>query len=126
MTSHFYLLIFSHLLLEPPLLGAAAPGYPYVPTTDYTQTNGTVPTIPTVSGTSSTPTIATEPWKAAPTTPQSLMKEPPIAANRNTTTQFSTQAQQQAAVMMVYGLDGGTSNTDKLFNLVCLYGKQCR
>lgn len=25
--------------------------------------------------------------------------------------------------MMVYGLDNTTSNTDKLFNLVCLYGK---
>jgi heterogeneous nuclear ribonucleoprotein L len=51
------------------------------------------------------------------------MKEPPLAANRNTTTQFATQGQQQAAVMMVYGLDAMTSNTDKLFNLVCLYGK---
>lgn len=52
------------------------------------------------------------------------MKEPPIAvANRNATTQFATQGQQQAAVMMVYGLDNTTSNTDKLFNLVCLYGK---
>lgn len=52
------------------------------------------------------------------------MKEPPIAvANRNATTQFATQGQQQAAVMMVYGLDNTTSNTDKLFNLVCLYGE---
>lgn len=52
------------------------------------------------------------------------MKEPPIAvANRNATAQFATQGQQQAAVMMVYGLDNTTSNTDKLFNLVCLYGK---
>jgi hypothetical protein len=52
------------------------------------------------------------------------MKEPPqLAATRNSTTQFSAQNQQQAAVMMVYGLDTTTSNTDKLFNLVCLYGK---
>lgn len=52
------------------------------------------------------------------------MKEPPIAAaNRNATAQFATQGQQQAAVMMVYGLDNTTSNTDKLFNLVCLYGE---
>jgi heterogeneous nuclear ribonucleoprotein L len=53
------------------------------------------------------------------------MKEPPIAvANRTaTTTQFTTQGQQQAAVMMVYGLESSTMNTDKLFNLVCLYGK---
>jgi heterogeneous nuclear ribonucleoprotein L len=52
------------------------------------------------------------------------MKEPPqLAANRNATTQFTAQNQQQAAVMMVYGLDQTTSNTDKLFNLVCLYGE---
>lgn len=91
------------------------------------------PSLPT-PGTPSTPTLtaptissvvaaASEPWKQAPTPPQSLMKEPPLAANRNTTTQFATQGQQQAAVMMVYGLDAMTSNTDKLFNLVCLYGK---
>lgn len=28
--------------------------------------------------------------------------------------------------MMVYGLDHDTSNTDKLFNLVCLYGNVAR
>lgn len=119
---------------EPPLLGNAAPGYTYVPNPDYSQTNGSIaPSIQT-PGAPATPTItsptitsvvaaAAEPWKQTPTPPQSLMKEPPLAANRNTTTQFATQGQQQAAVMMVYGLDAMTSNTDKLFNLVCLYGK---
>ncbi|XP_070496342.1 heterogeneous nuclear ribonucleoprotein L-like isoform X2 [Chironomus tepperi] len=122
---------------KPPLLGNAAPGYTYVPTQDYSQTNGTVvPSIPT-PGTPLTPTITSptltsvvsagaEPWKQSPTPPQSLMKEPPLTANRNTTTQFATQGQQQAAVMMVYGLDAMTSNTDKLFNLVCLYGNVAR
>ena len=28
--------------------------------------------------------------------------------------------------MMVYGLDATTSNTDRLFNLVCLYGNVAR
>ena len=28
--------------------------------------------------------------------------------------------------MMVYGLDGNISNTEKLFNLVCLYGNVAR
>jgi len=32
----------------------------------------------------------------------------------------------QGAVMMVYGMDHDTSNTDKLFNLVCLYGNVAR
>lgn len=115
------------LLSEPPLLGTAAPGYSFVPTPEYPQTNGTVAAIPTAPP---TPTIPAEPWKPQPAAPQSLMKEPPqLAANRNATTQFTAQNQQQAAVMMVYGLDQTTSNTDKLFNLVCLYGKwvlECR
>lgn len=28
--------------------------------------------------------------------------------------------------MMVYGLDGASANTDKLFNLACLYGNVSR
>lgn len=28
--------------------------------------------------------------------------------------------------MMVYGLEGNISNTEKLFNLVCLYGNVAR
>lgn len=68
---------------------------------------------------------ATEGWKATPGGP-GLMKEPPIATGRNGPTSFVTQSQQQGAVMMVYGLDGDTSNTDKLFNLVCLYGNVAR
>ncbi|KAG5669110.1 hypothetical protein PVAND_017007 [Polypedilum vanderplanki] len=108
---------------KPPLLGAAAPGYPFVPTPEYPATNGTVVQVPTAPA---TPTIAAEPWKAAPAAPQTLMKEPPLAANRTATAQFPAQNQQQAAVMMVYGLDTQTSNTDKLFNLVCLYGNVAR
>lgn len=33
---------------------------------------------------------------------------------------------QQGCVMMVYGLDPQKANTDKLFNLVCLYGNVAR
>ena len=108
---------------EPSLLGSG--GYPFVASPEFPPTNGTVPgAIPTVPGTPTTPTVTSENWKTSNTGPQSLMKEPPIAvANRNATAQFTTQGQQQAAVMMVYGLDNTTSNTDKLFNLVCLYGK---
>lgn len=55
------------------------------------------------------------------------MKDPPIApVGRNGPTNFISQSQQQGAVMMVYGLDNDTSNTDKLFNLVCLYGNVAR
>lgn len=48
------------------------------------------------------------------------MKDPP------STGRMVQQGQQQGAVMMVYGLDKDTSNTDKLFNLVCLYGNVAR
>lgn len=34
--------------------------------------------------------------------------------------------QQQGAVLMVYGLDPLRTNTDKLFNLMCLYGNVAR
>lgn len=55
------------------------------------------------------------------------MKEPPIPpVGRNGPNNFVSQGQQQGAVMMVYGLDNDTSNTDKLFNLVCLYGNVAR
>jgi heterogeneous nuclear ribonucleoprotein L len=109
-------------------LGSGGTGYPFVASPEFPQTNGTVPgTVPSVPGTPTTPTISPESWKTTTTGPQSLMKEPPIAvANRNSTTQFATQGQQQAAVMMVYGLDNTTSNTDKLFNLVCLYGESAK
>lgn len=33
---------------------------------------------------------------------------------------------QQGAVLMVYGLDPLRTNTDKLFNLMCLYGNVAR
>lgn len=55
------------------------------------------------------------------------MKEPPTSQiGRSVPTNFVSQGQQQGAVMMVYGLDNDTSNTDKLFNLVCLYGNVAR
>lgn len=55
------------------------------------------------------------------------MKEPPLnPVSRNGSSSFVAQGQQQGAVMMVYGLDNATSNTDKLFNLVCLYGNVAR
>ncbi|XP_037918077.1 heterogeneous nuclear ribonucleoprotein L isoform X13 [Hermetia illucens] len=91
---------------EPPLLGPGA-GFPTYGPPDFHQT--------------------TEAWKGAPIHPTGLMKEPPIAAGRNAPVNFATTGQQQqGAVMMVYGLDHETSNTDKLFNLVCLYGNVAR
>lgn len=91
---------------EPPLLGPGAAFTPY-PATEYHQTP------------------AGEPWKATPGGP-GLMKDPPIATGRNGPANFVAQTQQQGGVMMVYGLDNETSNTDKLFNLVCLYGNVAR
>ncbi|XP_055593145.1 heterogeneous nuclear ribonucleoprotein L isoform X4 [Uranotaenia lowii] len=52
------------------------------------------------------------------------MKDPPLT--RNGPANFIQPTQQQGAVMMVYGLDNCTSNTDKLFNLFCLYGNVVR
>ncbi|XP_037034053.1 heterogeneous nuclear ribonucleoprotein L isoform X2 [Bradysia coprophila] len=63
-------------------------------------------------------------WKTTPG--PGLMKDPPITPGRNGPTNFVPQTQQQGGVMMVYGLDNDTSNTDKLFNLVCLYGNVAR
>ncbi|XP_037824559.1 heterogeneous nuclear ribonucleoprotein L isoform X2 [Lucilia sericata] len=55
------------------------------------------------------------------------MKEPTVVPGRNAAVAaFTAQGQTQGAVMMVYGLDHDTSNTDKLFNLVCLYGNVAR
>ncbi|XP_050097815.1 heterogeneous nuclear ribonucleoprotein L isoform X7 [Anopheles aquasalis] len=66
-----------------------------------------------------------ENWKpAAAGTHAGLMKDPPLP--RNGPTNFIQPTQQQGAVMMVYGLDNGTANTDKLFNLFCLYGNVVR
>uniref|UniRef100_A0A2M4CS96 Putative heteroproteinous nuclear ribonucleoprotein l n=1 Tax=Anopheles darlingi TaxID=43151 RepID=A0A2M4CS96_ANODA len=66
-----------------------------------------------------------ENWKPATAgTHAGLMKDPPLP--RNGPTNFIQPTQQQGAVMMVYGLDNGTANTDKLFNLFCLYGNVVR
>ncbi|XP_013098213.1 heterogeneous nuclear ribonucleoprotein L isoform X5 [Stomoxys calcitrans] len=69
-----------------------------------------------------------ENWKGASVHPTALMKETAAIPGRNTAVAaFTAQGQaQQGAVMMVYGLDQDTSNTDKLFNLVCLYGNVAR
>ncbi|XP_032306182.1 heterogeneous nuclear ribonucleoprotein L isoform X6 [Drosophila ananassae] len=68
-----------------------------------------------------------ENWKGAAIHPTGLMKEPAgVVAGRNAPVAFTQQGQAQGAVMMVYGLDHDTSNTDKLFNLVCLYGNVAR
>jgi len=105
-------------------LGAGGTGYPFVPPSDFQQTNGSISGNVSVSGAS---TPVSESWKPPSGAPQSLMKEPPLAVtNRNNPTQFAAQNSTQAAVMMVYGLDNTTSNTDKLFNLVCLYGNVAR
>lgn len=71
--------------------------------------------------------VSTGGWKPTTVHPTGLMKDPPIATGaRNGSVNFTQQGQQQGAVMMVYGLDNDTSNTDKLFNLVCLYGNVAR
>ncbi|XP_065073026.1 transient receptor potential cation channel protein painless-like [Ochlerotatus camptorhynchus] len=49
-----------------------------------------------------------------------------ILSKRNKKINFIQPAQQQGAVMMVYGLDYNTANTDKLFNLSFLYGNVVR
>ncbi|XP_017051015.1 heterogeneous nuclear ribonucleoprotein L isoform X5 [Drosophila ficusphila] len=68
-----------------------------------------------------------ENWKGAAIHPTGLMKEPAgVVPGRNASVAFTQQGQAQGAVMMVYGLDHDTSNTDKLFNLVCLYGNVAR
>ncbi|XP_065087715.1 heterogeneous nuclear ribonucleoprotein L-like [Ochlerotatus camptorhynchus] len=63
-----------------------------------------------------------ENWK--PTPPGihvGLMKDAPLT--RKGPANFIQPVQQQGAVMMVYGLG---NNTDKLFNLFCLYGNVVR
>lgn len=56
-----------------------------------------------------------------------LMKDPPMApVGRNGPNSFINQGQQQGAVLMIYNLDNDTSNPDKLFNLLCLYGNVAR
>ncbi|XP_030388302.1 heterogeneous nuclear ribonucleoprotein L isoform X12 [Scaptodrosophila lebanonensis] len=72
-------------------------------------------------------TTTPENWKGATIHPTGLMKEPTgVVPGRNAPVAFTPQGQAQGAVMMVYGLDHDTSNTDKLFNLVCLYGNVAR
>ncbi|XP_070134712.1 heterogeneous nuclear ribonucleoprotein L isoform X15 [Drosophila bipectinata] len=95
------------LSTEPPLLGPGA-AFPPFGAPEYH------PTTP-------------ENWKGAAIHPTGLMKEPAgVVAGRNAPVAFTQQGQAQNSVMMVYGLDHDTSNTDKLFNLVCLYGNVAR
>lgn len=111
---------------EPPLLG---PGVfpPYGPP-EYHQTGVDVNATNTNAGNGgnvgSGGTVQ-QGWKPATVHPGGLMKEPPTGG-RNGPANFVAQGQQQGAVMMVYGLDNETSNTDKLFNLICLYGNVAR
>ncbi|XP_017147674.1 heterogeneous nuclear ribonucleoprotein L isoform X18 [Drosophila miranda] len=92
---------------EPPLLGPGA-AFPQFGAPEYH------PTTP-------------DNWKGASIHPTGLMKEPTgVVPGRNAPVAFTPQGQAQGAVMMVYGLDHDTSNTDKLFNLVCLYGNVAR
>ncbi|XP_004444357.1 heterogeneous nuclear ribonucleoprotein L isoform X17 [Drosophila pseudoobscura] len=92
---------------EPPLLGPGA-AFPPFGAPEYH------PTTP-------------DNWKGASIHPTGLMKEPTgVVPGRNAPVAFTPQGQAQGAVMMVYGLDHDTSNTDKLFNLVCLYGNVAR
>uniref|UniRef100_A0A336KYI4 CSON001530 protein n=1 Tax=Culicoides sonorensis TaxID=179676 RepID=A0A336KYI4_CULSO len=91
---------------KPPLLGTPTPyAAPYA-TPEFHQT--------------------AENWKPTQTH-ATLIKEPAVVPVRTTAPTFVAQPQtQQGSVMMVYGLDNTTSNTDKLFNLVCLYGNVAR
>ncbi|XP_020801967.1 heterogeneous nuclear ribonucleoprotein L isoform X6 [Drosophila serrata] len=94
-------------LYEPPLLGPGAAFPPF--------------------GAPEYHTTTPENWKGAAIHPTGLMKEPAgVVPGRNAPVAFTPQGQAQGAVMMVYGLDHDTSNTDKLFNLVCLYGNVAR
>lgn len=94
---------------EPPLLGPGATTFtPYGPPEYHQNTSD-------VGASTNNPTG----WKPSSVHP-ALMKDPP------STGRMVQQGQQQGAVMMVYGLDKDTSNTDKLFNLVCLYGNVAR
>lgn len=112
-------------LIEPPLLG---PGVfpPYGPPefhqsgTDITTGNANAG-----NGGNAGSGAAQQGWKPPTVHPGALMKEPPTSG-RNGPANFVAQGQQQGAVMMVYGLDNDTSNTDKLFNLICLYGNVAR
>ncbi|XP_065079718.1 heterogeneous nuclear ribonucleoprotein L-like [Ochlerotatus camptorhynchus] len=66
-----------------------------------------------------------ENWKPTPAgTHVVLMKD--ASLTRNGSANFIQPAQQQGAVMIVYGLDNNTANTDKLFHLFCLYGNFVR
>ncbi|KPU76482.1 uncharacterized protein Dana_GF13176, isoform L [Drosophila ananassae] len=106
-TSWDYTLSTGEILPKPPLLGPGA-AFPPFGAPEYH------PTTP-------------ENWKGAAIHPTGLMKEPAgVVAGRNAPVAFTQQGQAQGAVMMVYGLDHDTSNTDKLFNLVCLYGNVAR
>lgn len=100
------------------MLGPTAGGFPPYGPPEFHQSAGDVGT-----GTNA----PTGGWKPPSSHSTGLMKDPPLAAGgRNGPTNFVQQGQQQGAVMMVYGLDNDTSNTDKLFNLVCLYGNVAR
>lgn len=102
--------------IEPPLLGPGATTFTPYGAQEYHQNTDVGVCTNTATG-----------WKPQPVHPTGLMKDPPITqAGRNGPANFVTQGQQQGAVMMVYGLDNDTSNTDKLFNLVCLYGNVAR
>ncbi|XP_033254562.1 heterogeneous nuclear ribonucleoprotein L-like isoform X13 [Drosophila miranda] len=106
-TSWDYTLSTGEILLKPPLLGPGA-AFPPFGAPEYH------PTTP-------------DNWKGASIHPTGLMKEPTgMVPGRNAPVAFTPQGQAQGAVMMVYGLDHNTSNTDKLFNLVCLYGNVAR
>ncbi|XP_017837022.2 heterogeneous nuclear ribonucleoprotein L isoform X13 [Drosophila busckii] len=106
-TSWDYTLSTGEILPKPPLLGPGA-GFPPFGAPEYH------PTQP-------------DNWKGASIHPTGLMKEPTgVVAGRNAPVAFAQQGQAQGAVMMVYGMDHDTSNTDKLFNLVCLYGNVAR
>ncbi|XP_070851296.1 heterogeneous nuclear ribonucleoprotein L isoform X20 [Drosophila suzukii] len=106
-TSWDYTLSTGEILPKPPLLGPGA-AFPPFGAPEYH------PTTP-------------ENWKGAAIHPTGLMKEPAgVVPGRNAPVAFTPQGQAQGAVMMVYGLDHDTSNTDKLFNLVCLYGNVAR
>ncbi|XP_065076054.1 heterogeneous nuclear ribonucleoprotein L-like [Ochlerotatus camptorhynchus] len=64
-------------------------------------------------------------WKPTPAGKHvGLMKNAPLT--RNGPANFIQPAQQWGAVMIVYGLDNNTANTDKLFNLFCLFGNVVR
>lgn len=129
---NFRFLFFSFSRLEPPLLGPSSGGFPPYGPPEFHQSSGDVGSCANApsgggGGGRDGGGGGGGGWKPPSGHSTGLMKDPPMPpGGRNGPANFVQQGQGQGTVMMVYGLDNDTSNTDKLFNLVCLYGNVAR